>query len=263
MFLTRQNHSMELAYQDIGEGTPVVILHGLFGAAKNWNSIAKQMARKYRIITVDLRNHGNSPWTDTMSYVDMAEDMVDFLDQRGLDKAAIVGHSMGGKVAMTMALKAPERVERLVVADISPVKYKLVFKLYVDALKSVDLNTVKRRADIEPLISDVIKSPAVRAFLLGNLANTSEGLKWQVNLDTLGNEMDKIGGVPALRMDVNYPGATLFINGGESDYVQTSHHQLIKHLFPKVQFKTIEGAGHWVHAEKPYDFMDALSDFVS
>jgi len=253
---------MELAYQDIGEGYPVVILHGLFGAAKNWNSIAKQMARKYRILTVDLRNHGSSPWTDTMSYVEMAEDIVEFLDQRGLDKAAIVGHSMGGKVAMTAALKFPKRVDRLVVADMAPVKYpRMVFKSYVEKLQSVDLSSVTKRSEVDPLISDVIESPAVRAFLLGNLENTSEGLRWMVNLDTLGREMETIGSVPAVRVDANYQGDTLFVDGANSDYVQSSHHQLIRHLFPKVEFKTIADAGHWVHAEKPHDFMNALYDF--
>lgn len=254
---------MELAYQDLGQGYPVVILHGLFGAAKNWNSIAKQMARKYRILTVDLRNHGSSPWTDTMSYVEMAEDLVEFLDQRGLDKAAIVGHSMGGKVAMTTALKFPERVDRLIVADIAPVKYpRLVFRSYVEKLQSVDLNTVKRRSEVDPLIADVIESPAVRAFLLGNLENTDEGLRWQVNLETLGREMDTIGGVPAIRMDAKYEGDTLFINGATSDYVQKSHHQLIGHLFPKVKYHTIAEAGHWVHAEKPHEFMATLDSFL-
>lgn len=255
---------MELAYQDIGEGEPIVILHGLFGAAKNWNSIAKQMARKYRILTVDLRNHGKSPWTETMSYVEMAQDLVAFLDQRGLDKATIVGHSMGGKVAMTTALKFADRVERLVVADMAPVKYKnMVFKTYVEKLQSIDLSKVSKRSDVDPLISDVVESPAVRAFLLGNLENTEDGLKWMVNLETLGREMDKIAGVPALRMDVKYSGQTLFVSGANSDYVQPSHHQLIKHLFPNVEFKVVEGAGHWVHAEKPHEFMAVLSDFVS
>ncbi len=255
---------MELSYQDIGEGQPIVIMHGLFGAAKNWNSIAKQMARKYRILTVDLRNHGSSPWTETMSYVEMAEDMVEFLDQRGLDKATIVGHSMGGKVAMTMALKFPEKVERLVVADMAPVKYgNTIFKSYVEKLKSVDLSQMARRNDVDKFVSDVIEDRAIRAFLLGNLMNTPDGIKWMVNLDTLEREMDKIVGVPALRMDVNYPGETLFVSGEKSDYVQPTHHQLIKHLFPKTKFQIVEDAGHWLHAEKPHEFMEALSDFVS
>jgi len=254
---------MELSFQDIGEGSPVVILHGLFGAAKNWNSIAKQMARKYRILSVDLRNHGSSPWTDTMSYVEMAQDIVEFLDQRGIEKCAIVGHSMGGKVAMTMALKSPERVERLAVCDIAPIKYKrMVFKSYAEKLQSIDLTTIKRRSEVDPLIADVIESPAVRAFLLGNLISDKDGLSWQVNLDTLAREMEKIGGVPALRMDAQYSGKTLFINGGESDYVKSSQHQLIRHLFPAVQFQTIEGAGHWVHAEKPHEFMELLNEFL-
>ncbi len=255
---------MELSYQDLGEGRPVVILHGLFGAAKNWNSIAKQMARKYRILSVDLRNHGSSPWTETMSYIEMADDIAEFLDQRGLEKATLVGHSMGGKVAMTLALKYPARVENLVVADIAPVKYpRMTFKSYVEKLQYVDLSSVKRRNEVDPLIADVVESPAVRAFLLGNLENTEQGLRWMVNLETLGREMETIGGVPAIRMDAKYGGPTLFINGGNSDYVLPSHHQLIKHLFPKVQFHTIQGAGHWVHAEKPHEFMAALNGFLA
>ncbi|WP_417782523.1 alpha/beta fold hydrolase [Terasakiella pusilla] len=255
---------MELAFQDIGEGDPVVIIHGLFGAAKNWNSIAKQMARRYRILTVDLRNHGSSPWTDTMSYVEMADDIAEFLDQRGLDQANIVGHSMGGKVAMTLALRQSERVSKLCVADIAPVKYpQSVFKSYIEKLQSVDLSSVSRRSQVDPLISDAIESRSVRAFLLGNLISTDEGIKWQVNLDVLGRELDSIVGVPAIRPDSKYDGETLFLTGAQSDYVQSSHHQLIKHLFPKVKFHSIAEAGHWLHAEKPHEFMDALNGFLS
>lgn len=254
---------MELSYQDLGEGTPIVILHGLFGAAKNWSSIAKQMARKYRILTVDLRNHGNSPWVDGMAYGDMAQDIADFLDQRGLTNAHIVGHSMGGKVAMTLALKFPQYVDSLVVADIAPVKYpRLVFKSYVEKLQSVDLSTIAKRSDVDSQIQDVIESPAVRAFLLGNLKSTPTGFEWQVNLDVLGREMETIGGVPAIRPDANYQGRTLFIYGGHSDYVQSSHHQLIRHLFPNVEMNKIDGAGHWLHAEKPHEFMAALDAFI-
>jgi esterase len=162
-----------------------------------------------------------------------------------------------------MALKSPERVERLVVCDIAPVKYKrMVFKSYVEKLQSIDLSKITRRIEVDPLISDVIESRAVRAFLMGNLTTGADGLAWQVNLDTLGREMETIGGVPALRMDANYSGETLFMNGALSDYIQSCHHQLIRHLFPNVKFVTIEGAGHWLHAEKPHEFMDILNRFL-
>jgi len=254
---------MELSYQEFGDASPLIILHGLFGAAKNWNAIAKQLARRYRILTLDLRNHGKSPWTETMSYREMAQDILDFMDQQGLATAPIVGHSMGGKVAMTTALLAPERVEKLIVADIAPVVYpRQTFQSYIAKMQSLDLSAVKRRGELDGALAELIDSPAIRAFLLGNLANTPEGLRWQVNLETLGREMATIGGVPALDPTARYAGPTLFLNGGTSDYVKPSHHQLIKALFPAVQFQTIEGAGHWLHAEKPHDFMAALESFL-
>lgn len=253
---------MELAFQEYGEGRPVIILHGLFGQSKNWNAIAKQMGRSFHIFTLDLRNHGESPSSETMSYPEMAEDVAEFIQNQTLDQADVVGHSMGGKVAMTLALKRPELVRSLCVADIAPVKYSHSFKSYVDVLKSVDLHSLKSRKDIDGQIADVVKSPAVRAFLLTNLAHSESGFYWQVNLEALGNEMDTISGVPTIRPDSRYDGPTLFLNGGASDYVQRSHSQLIRHLFPKVSFETIEGAGHWLHAEKPHDFMKILSDFL-
>lgn len=255
---------MELSYQDLGEGQPLIIIHGLFGAAKNWNAIAKQLSRRYRVLTLDLRNHGDSPWTDTMSYPEMAQDILDFMDQRGLQTAPIVGHSMGGKVAMTAALLAPERVEKLIIADIAPVVYpRGTFKSFVAAMKALPLESVSRRSQLDGFLAETIDSPAIRAFLLGNIANGNDGLRWQLNLDTLGREMGTIGGVPTIDPAACYEGPTLFINGGKSDYVQPSHHQLIKKLFPAVTFQTLEGAGHWLHAEKPHEFMQAVDDFVS
>ena len=255
---------MELAYQDIGTGKPVIILHGLFGAAKNWNSIAKQMARKYRILTLDLRNHGRSPWCSSMSYPEMAQDIADFIIKNDLKNCALVGHSMGGKVAMTVALKFPDLVERLVVADMAPVKYpRTTFTAYVNALLGVDLTKITKRGDVDPLIADVVESQAVRNFLLGNLENTPEGFKWMVNLEVLRSEMMAIGGVPAITPTAQYVGPTLFIRGSESDYVQKSHYQFIKHLFPHSIIKAIDGAGHWLHAEKPHEFMKELDGFLS
>lgn len=253
---------MDLNYFEYGDGKPVVILHGLFGSAKNWSSIAKQMGRSYHIFAVDLRNHGQSPRSEDMSYEAMAGDLVDFLDARGLDKAAIVGHSMGGKAAMTLALLHPERVERLCVVDIAPVAYKLAFKAFADAMMAIDLSKLTRRAEADEYLKPAVADQGVRAFLLGNLVNGATGLDWAVNLQVLARDMAQIGGVPAIGTTKRYMGPCLFLGGAKSDYILPSHHQLIKTFFNNALIDYVEGAGHWVHAEQPYAFMERLSAFL-
>lgn len=232
----------------------VLIVHGLFGSARNWGAIAKRLSADRRVVAVDMRNHGLSPWYETNSYTDMAADLAAILD----GPCDVVGHSMGGKAAMVLALQHPEVVRRLVVADIAPVAYAHTQMPMVDAMRSVDLTKVASRRDADDQLANHVVDAGVRAFLLQSLDVKEQ--RWRLNLDVLSAEMDAILGFPQL--DAIYDNATLFLSGGESDYVQDAHRDGIKALFPKARFARIPGAGHWLHAEKPRAFEETVRLFL-
>lgn len=255
--------SLDLAHDDRGEGRPVLILHGLFGARGNWSSIAKRLARDARIVTADLRNHGDSPWADSMAYSEMATDLARLLDTLGLDEAAVIGHSMGGKAAMALALTRPERVSRLMVVDMAPVGYGTRLGSYVDAMRRLPLDEIERRQDADGLLAEEIPEAAIRQFLLTNLVADADGrLRWRLNLEALDREMQTIAGIEELPGAAPFEGPTAFLRGGRSDYVRDSHAPTIRRYFPEAEIATVEDAGHWVHAEKPEDFIRATRDFL-
>ena len=232
----------------------VLIVHGLFGSARNWGAIAKRLSSDRRVVAVDMRNHGESPWYDTNSYADMADDLAVLLD----GPTDVVGHSMGGKAAMMLALSAPEKLRRLVVADIAPVNYEHTQMPMIKAMRSVDLSQVETRRDADAQLASQVDEPGVRAFLLQSLDVKER--RWRLNLDVLANEMEKIIGFP--EDDRVHEGATLFLSGGNSDYVADSHRPVIKAKFPKARFARIPGVGHWLHAEKPRAFEDTVRLFL-
>ena len=246
-----------------GERPPVVIMHGLLGSARNWSSLARQLGATRRVFALDLRNHGASPWADEMNYDQMAEDVRAFLAHQGLPAAAVIGHSMGGKVAMRLALAHGEQVLRLVVVDIAPVAYHRAFHAYVEAMRALDLSQISRRAEADALLADQIDDAGVRGFLLQNLVNGEDGLVWRVPLDALARNMPDILGFPGPRDDERYEGPTLFVTGGRSDYVRPEHHAGILRLFPNARFETIPDAGHWVHAEQPQKFFEVVGSFLA
>ena len=235
------------------DGPALLIAHGLFGSARNWGAIARRRSRSRTVTVPDMRNHGASPWTDSQSYHDMAGD----LDP--LAGGDVIGHSMGGKAAMALALTRPDRVRRLIVADIAPVAYTHSHAHLIDAMRRLDPGAVGSRGEADRLLADSVEDPAVRAFLLQSL--DLKARRWMLNLDVLGREMDRITGWPDI--DGIYEGPTLFLSGGASDYVRREHRDGIRAQFPAAKFASIPGAGHWLHAERPHDFIAAVEAFFA
>lgn len=255
--------SLELAHIAHGEsGAPVVILHGLLGSARNWSSIARQLGATHRVFALDLRNHGASPWADEMTYDQMADDVRAFLARHGLPAAAVIGHSMGGKVAMRLALARGEQVERLVVVDVAPVTYRRGFNAHVEAMRGLDLAGISRRSEADVLLAEQIADARVRGFLLQNLVSSEDGLAWRVPLQALAVNMPELVGFPESAEAEQYGGPTLFVAGGLSDYVRPEHHAAIMRLFPNAQLAAIPDAGHWVHAEAPEQFLEVVGAFL-
>jgi pimeloyl-ACP methyl ester carboxylesterase len=241
----------------------MVVLHGLFGSARNWAGIGKRLGTGFDVHALDLRNHGDSPWATTMDYPTMAADVLDYMDRNSLDRPILVGHSMGGKVAMCLALLHPDRVGPLVVADIAPVPYDKGRDRYVEAMRAVPLADLSRRSEAEAHLTEAVPDWGTRQFLLQNLVDDGAGgYRWRVNLPVLDAAMGAIVGFPALD-PAAFPGASLFIRGERSDYVRDAYRPRIEALFPRARLITIKDAGHLVHAEKPEAFLSILTGFLS
>ncbi|MFT6074833.1 MAG: pimeloyl-ACP methyl ester carboxylesterase [Yoonia sp.] len=234
-------------------GTPLLIAHGLFGSARNWGVIAKKLSEARRVITVDMRNHGNSAWHDSHSYGDMADDLAQVLTV----PTDILGHSMGGKAAMVLALQNPSLVNRMIVADIAPVSYNHTQSGPIAAMRKVDLASITSRSAAKEQLGTL--ELGVADFLLQSLDLKER--RWRLNLEVLAAEMDKIIGFPTVAGQ--FTGPTLFLSGGTSDYVQRDARPAIKSLFPAAKFARIPGAGHWLHVEKPREFTAAVSAFLA
>ena len=247
---------MQLALREAGQGSPVVLLHGLFGSARNLGGLARALAVTHRVLSMDLRNHGDSPHTPGMDYDTMAADVAETMDAAGLAEAAVLGHSMGGKVAMRLALSTPHRVRRLVVADIAPVAYPSHFGGYARAMASVPPHLSRTAADA--LLAPDVPDPAIRSFLLHNF-RPGEG--WRIGLP------DIIDSLPRVETwdDAagHYTGPTLFVTGARSDYVLPEYRPAILHLFPAARFVAIKDASHWLHAEQPAAFNATVAAFLA
>ncbi len=254
----------QLAAARQGEaGPPLLLLHGLFGSARNWMRIARVLGQERQVHALDLPNHGDSPWTETTDYPAMAAAVLDYLDAAGLQSAAILGHSMGGKVAMTLALTRPERVGKLIVADIAPVAYDHANLDYIRAMQALDLAQITRRAEAEAGLADAVCDPVVRAFLVQNLVSDGPGYRWRINLEGLARSMLEIHGFPESLLTHSFAGPTLFLAGERSDYLRAEHGALIRRLFPAARIESVPGAGHWVHAENPDGFLAAVTAFLA
>ncbi|EKV26602.1 Hydrolase [Caenispirillum salinarum AK4] len=254
---------MELAYTEYGEAgaPPMVIAHGLYGQRKNWTTIAKGLADDLHVFTVDLRNHGDSPWDASMDYRDMAADLREFMAARGiLGEAILVGHSMGGKAAMTLALTDSDAIAGLVSADMPPARLKADTVRYAAIMKAVDLDACERRGDVDKALAADVPEQMVRLFLLQSLESTKNGFRWKLNLDAITEQWDRIADFPVT--DRTYDGPALFLSGGASPYVQPEHEDIIARMFPNALEKRVPGAGHWLHAEKPDDVVQALLEFA-
>ncbi|MFN3662846.1 alpha/beta fold hydrolase [Yoonia sp.] len=231
---------------------PLLIAHGLFGSARNWGVVARKLSESRPVITVDMRNHAESPWFDTHSYHDMAADLAQITS----GPADILGHSMGGKAAMVLAVQHPEKVRRLIIGDIAPVGYSHSQNGLIAAMRGVDLTQVATRAEAKAQLGP--QSPGVADFLLQSL--DMKDRRWRLNLDVLEAEMDRIIGFPEITG--SFDGPCLFLSGGASDYVTADHRPLIKALFPNARFAKIPDAGHWLHAEKPQEFIGSVAAFL-
>lgn len=254
---------LELAADEFGSGPPVAILHGLFGSGRNWRSVAQHLATRHRTLTFDLRNHAASPWADGMSYGEMVEDLRASLRARGIERAALLGHSMGGKVAMLMALLHPREVDRLVVVDIAPAANPPTLLAYIRAMRAVDLSGVRRRSEADLQLAEAVPDPAERAFLLQNLVIGENAAHWRLNLEAIERGFSQIVGFLDLPAGTGYSGPALFVAGARSNYIQPEHEPEIRRLFRQARIMRIEGAGHWVHVEQPQAFLHAVAPFLS
>jgi esterase len=251
---------LPLHYSDQGDGiATVVLLHGLFGSGDNLGALARSLATGYRVISADLRNHGRSPHSASMTLAELAGDVLGLLDTLAIDRAHLVGHSLGGKVAMQLALNAPARVGRLVCADIAPVQYTPHHQQIFAGLRAVDLAAVSQRGDADAVLAQYIDELPVRQFLLKSLYRDEEGFHWRFDLDALIANYDEVLAAP---IGEPFAGPTLFIKGGLSDYVLPEHEAAVRALFPNFRVKVIEGTGHWLHGEKPLVFNKLVKDFL-
>ncbi len=249
-----------LNYMTFGDekSPPVMIVHGLYGSGRNWGVIAKRLSDQFFVITVDLRNHGDSPWLDTHNYHVMADDLVEVINSLNI-KPNIIGHSMGGKAAMVLALKRPNLVRNLIIADIAPVKYEHDQSQFIEAMQKVDLSKVEKRSDATLALSKFVEDKSLQNFFTQSLDIKAK--RWKLNLKVLRSEMSEILSFP--KIESEFSGHSLFFNVEKSDYIKPEHRKLIKSLFTKARFATFKEAGHWLHAEKPREFESAARLFFS
>jgi len=255
---------VDLAFSETGDGPALIILHGLFGWKRNWAAIAKTLSHSHRVFTLDLRNHGDSPHAPEMSYDAMAEDVARFIRAHDLGAVPVVGHSMGGKASMVLALNEPGLVDRLLVLDIAPLPYDRDYDDYIGALRGLDFSTLSNRAGVEAVMQTTFPDRAIRTFLMQNLVKSPAGTYgWRVNLDAIEAHMDDIMGFPDIDSDQAYEGSTLFLGGDRSDYITLAHQAEIERLFPLADLDIINDAGHWVHADQPAAFVERLRNFLT
>ena len=255
---------MSLHRTELGEtGSRVVFCHGLFGQGRNWTQAAKALSAEHRVLLLDMPNHGRSPWTETFDYLELA-DLV--AAELGDEPVALVGHSMGGKIAMCLALRHPELVERLAVVDVAPVAYPSgrEFVGYIETMQGLDLTALGSRSEAEDALREAVPNPVVRSFLLQNLRRGDDGWHWQVNLDLLGDSMPGLTGWPAEALgESTYDGAVLWVGGADSDYIADEHAEEMDRRFPRNRRVLVKGAGHWVHSEQPEVFLEVLRRFLA
>ncbi len=252
---------MKLHYRSVGQGEPLIILHGLFGASDNWISVGKKLESQYQVFLLDQRNHGSSTHNDEWNYEVMAEDVKEFMQDQNMDKAIIMGHSMGGKVAMTFAKQYPAMLTDLIVVDIGPKYYPVHHQTILHGLRSIDLDTLSSRQDADNQLSSMIPEMGIRQFLLKNLGRGKDNqFNWKINLDVIENQIENVGEeIPLKKV---FDRRCLFVRGQKSNYILDDDLPELAIRFPEYRLKTINQAGHWVHAEKPAEFLEALKSYL-
>lgn len=251
---------MELNFKTFGEGQPLIILHGLFGTLDNWQTLGKYLAEHFMVYLVDLRNHGRSPHVDGMTYLEMAEDLKGFMESHWIYEANLMGHSMGGKVAMQFSLEYPHMVNKLIVVDIAPKQYAPGHDTIFKALYAVGLDQLQDRKQAEEILKQHISEEGTWLFLMKNLSRTKDGrFEWKMNLDVLYRDYNNI--LSALDNGV-FNKETLFVRGEKSNYILDEDVDQIKKKFPESTILTIPGAGHWIHADKPQELLQEIKNFL-
>jgi len=252
-----------LHYSQSGSGDPLVILHGLFGSSKNWQSLARQFAETFTVYNVDLRNHGLSFHDEAMSYSIMADDVSKLLQQIDLQSCNLLGHSMGGKVAMTLAASRPEFINKMIVADIAPVAYSRSYDNLIDPILAISLSNVGSRGEVDQQLAASITDPMLRGFLLQNLSREGDNWRWRVNWHAIKRNMTGLFDFPLTLSDRQIDTPTLFIRGENSDYVNTEGVTAIENHFSNAEIRTLANSGHWLHAEQPQAFLQRVLAYLN
>jgi esterase len=251
---------MKLFFRQQGQGHSLIILHGLLGSSDNWHTLGKLFAETFSVYIIDQRNHGQSPHSDEFNYRVLTEDLEEFIKENKIEKPHIIGHSMGGKTAMNFAVKNPNEVDKLIVVDIVPKKYVVRHDRLIEGMKAIPLGEITSRAEAEVALAGYEPDPAVRQFLLKNLARNNEGkFIWKVNLPSIDQHLQETG--DGMIYKGSFTGPTLFINGKKSDYYKEGDDGVIKKVFPNAQIASLE-TGHWVQAEKPQEFSQMVLRFL-
>lgn len=251
---------MMLHFKKIGAGEPLIILHGLFGMLDNWYTLGKKFSENFTVYLIDQRNHGQSPHSDEWNYKVMSDDLLEFFDNQNIEKASIIGHSMGGKTAMYFAGNYPERLKKLVIVDIAPRFYPVHHDTILNALRSIDLENLKSRNEADAMLSEYIPDFGTKQFLLKNLVRKETDntkFEWKFNLQAIAKNIHEVGA----ETTKGSTAPTLFIKGEKSDYINPGDETDIKTKYPDSQIISIE-SGHWVHAEKPEEFYNSVISFL-
>src|SRR5215831_12464684 len=252
---------MNLHFEVVGEGRPVVILHGLLGSADNWRSMSRRLGAHYQVFALDLRNHGRSPRSGILDYDVMVADVREFMGQLALRRIVLLGHSMGGKVAMQFAIEYSEQVDRLIVVDIAPKAYEPSQRYLLKAMRSLDLSRYKS-ADVDAVLAPEVSSESLRQFLIKNLARDENGrLRWKMHLEAIDRNYDKL--LRGLGAERSFNKPTLFIRGGRSNYIEDDDALLIRQMFLQAEIATLPKAGHWVHVDAPEEFFQTVLNFLN
>jgi pimeloyl-ACP methyl ester carboxylesterase len=253
---------MNLHFEAVGEGSPLLILHGLLGSAENWRSMSRSFGAHYKVFAVDLRNHGRSPHSDNFDYDVMAADVRKFIERQALDRVRLLGHSIGGKAAMRFAVDYSARVDRLVIVDIAPKPYEPSQRNLLETLRALDLSRYKSFGDADAALAAEIPSRSLRRFLLKNLARDENGgLRWRIHLEAIYRNYDKLTRELAVERTFDKP--TLFIRGGRSHYIEDNDAPSIRQIFPKAEIVIVPEAGHWVHVDAPAEFYQTVVNFFN
>lgn len=251
---------MKLFHRESGQGQPLVLLHGIFGSSDNWFTQAKLLSEHYHAFSLDMRNHGQSPHDKVFDYPSMVADLLEFLEEHNIHDPVIIGHSMGGKVAMNFAIVHPGRIQKLIVVDIAPKSYNMSHYVILEGLKAIPIENITSRNEADEALAAHVDEPDVRQFLLKNLQRKPEGgFKWKLNLPVIDANIEKIG--LDLQFEGRFEKPTLFVRGARSNYVKDEDVEHIREVFPAAEMKTLD-TGHWVPAEKPKEFVELVRGWL-